>query len=100
MRRLILITLISFTGFAQQAQNPSPMVEHTRAHTRLKQETPAGRHEQLELGSLFLPAALKLKPTTPLFIHFHGGTWLPEVVAAKRGGTAVISIQIGSGSSA
>lgn len=86
--------------FAQQSQNPSPMVEHTRAHPRLKQETPDGRREKLELGTLFLPAKLKLKSPTPLFIHFHGGTWLPEVAAAKVGNTAVISIQIGAGSSA
>jgi hypothetical protein len=83
--------------FAQQAQNPSPMVEHARAHPRLKEEHPAGRRENLELGTLFLPAQLKLKPTTPLLIHFHGGTWLPEV-AATRVNTAVIALQIGSGS--
>src|ERR1051326_3364161 len=28
---------------AQQPQNPSPMVEHTRAHPRLKEEHPGGR---------------------------------------------------------
>src|SRR5215813_8873967 len=38
---------------AQQSQNPSPMVEHTRAHPRLKEETPPGRREKLELGTLF-----------------------------------------------
>jgi hypothetical protein len=75
------------------------MVEHTRAHPRLKQGTPPGRREKLELGTLFLPAKLKLKPTTPLFIHFHGGTWLPEVAADQIGKTAVISVQLGSGSS-
>ena len=73
------------------------MVEHTRAHPRLKEETPPGRREALELGTLFVPA--KLKGRVPLFVHFHGGTWLPEVAAARTGGTAVISIQIGSGSS-
>lgn len=76
------------------------MVEHARAHPRLKQETPPGRREKLELGALFLPERLKLKSPTPLFIHFHGGVWLPEVAAAKVGKTAVISIQIGAGSSA
>lgn len=86
--------------FAQQSQNPSPMVEHTRAHPRLKQESPAGRREKLELGTLFLPEKLKLKSPVPLFIHFHGGTWLPEVAAANVRNTAVISIQIGAGSSA
>ena len=85
---------------AQQSQNPSPMVEHTRAHPRLTQETPAGRREKLELGTLFLPEKLKRQTSTPLFIHFHGGTWLPEVAAARLGNTAVISVQIGSGSGA
>ena len=83
---------------AQQPQNPSPMVEHTRAHPRLKQETPPGRRETLELGTLFVPAKLKFKGTLPLFVHFHGGTWLPEVAAAKEGRRAVLSVQIGAGS--
>lgn len=86
------------SAFAQQSQNPSPMVEHARAHPRLKQETPTGRREKLELGTLFLPSKLKLKASTPLFIHFHGGAWLPEVAAERLDGTAVISIQVGSGS--
>jgi hypothetical protein len=100
MRKVVLIVLLVASTFAQQSQNPSPMVEHTRAHPRLKQEAPEGRREKLELGALFLPAKLKLKSSVPLFIHFHGGTWLPEVAAAKVGNTAVISIQIGAGSSA
>ncbi len=66
------------TAIAQQSQNPSPMVEHTRAHPRLKEDHPPGRREKLELGTLFLPTKLKLKSTTPLLIHFHGGTWFPK----------------------
>lgn len=73
------------------------MVEHTRAHPRLLEQTPPGRREPLDLGALFLPAALHLKPRTPLLIFFHGGKWLPEVAAA-RNGMAAISIQIGAGS--
>ena len=96
----LFVAALSQIAFAQASQNPSPMVEHTRAHPRLKQETPPGRREKLELGALFLPEKLKLKSSVPLFIHFHGGTWLPEVAAAKTGKTAVISIQIGAGSSA
>lgn len=96
----LFVVALSQIAFAQASQNPSPMVEHTRAHPRLKQETPPGRREKLELGALFLPEKLKLKSSVPLFIHFHGGTWLPEVAAAKTGKTAVISIQIGAGSSA
>jgi len=83
---------------AQSPQNPSPMVEHTRAHPRIEESTPPGRREPLDLGTLFIPAGLKLKSSTPLLIFFHGGTWLPEVAAARDGNTAVISIQIGTGS--
>ena len=97
--RLFLLPFLycSIVVPAQQPQNPSPMVEHTRSHPRLPEAHPTGRREQLALGTLFLSAKLKLKPTTPLLIHFHGGTWLPEVAAA-RVNTAVISIQAGSGS--
>ncbi len=99
-RFAVLFLLLLVCGralFAQQAQNPSPMVEHTRAHTRLPEQRPPGRRETLTLGTLFIPAQLKPKSTTPLLIHFHGGTWLPEVAAA-RVNTAVISIHLGAGS--
>jgi hypothetical protein len=68
------------------------MVEHTRAHPRLKEETPAGRREKLDLGTLYLPAHSR----TILFF-FHGGTWLPEV-AASRNKVAVVGVQAGEGS--
>ncbi len=89
--------LLGGLAAAQQPQNPSPMVEHTRTHPRLQQETPPGRREALELGTLFLPARLRLKSPVPLLVFFHGGAWLPEVAAA-RNRTAVLSIQIGAGS--
>ena len=88
--------LFAATGLAQQPQNPSPLVEHTRAHPRLAEETPPGRRETLEVGTLFLPARLKLP--APLVIHFHGSAWLPDVAAARTGGTAVITVQLGTGS--
>jgi hypothetical protein len=83
---------------AKGNQNPSPMVEHTRAHPQLKHEKPAGRREKLALGTLFLPEKLKLQGKVPLFIHFHGSDWLPEVAAAGEGQTAVISMHLGEGS--
>jgi hypothetical protein len=81
-----------------RSQFPSPMVEHTRAHPRLKEEKPAGHREKLRVGTLFLPAKLKREGRAPLFIHLHGAAWLPEVAAANHGGFAVISIHEGSGS--
>ncbi len=95
----ILIALLTALLPAQQSQNPSPMVEHTRAHPRLRQESPTGRRQQLQLGTLFIPAKLRSKSKLPLFVHFHGSTWLPEV-AARAANMAVISIQLGTGSSA
>src|SRR5579871_4321864 len=45
------------------AQNPSPMVEHTRAHPRLAEARPNGRREPLTVGTLFLPDKLRLEGT-------------------------------------
>ena len=92
------VTGVLTPASAQEPQNPSPMVELTRAHPRLEKTTLPGRREALELGTLFLPAKLKLKSSTPLLFFFHGGSWLPELAAARRANTAVISIQIGAGS--
>ena len=95
---LLLLLAAAFVAQAQQSQNPSPMVEHTRAHSRLKQETPPGRREKLDLGTLFIPAGMRARSGVPLLFFFHGGTWLPEVAAA-RDRVAVFSIQAGAGSS-
>ncbi len=76
-------------------QNPSPMVEHTRLHLRLPEQTPPGRREKLELGTLFIPAAFSPATTDPpLLFFFHGGDWLPELAAA-RNHMAVVSVQVG-----
>jgi len=95
----MLVLLFAALLAPQQPQNPSPMVEHTRAHPRLGEQSPPGRREALELGTLFLPARLKLKRAgTPLLVQFHSGTWLAELAVVRAGGLAVISIQIGAGS--
>jgi len=83
------------TALAQQPQNPSPMVEHTRAHTRLAEETPPGRREKLDLGTLYLPDGLAERP--PLLLFFHGDAWIPEVAAAQNR-VAAIGVQAGAGS--
>lgn len=98
MRVAIFGTILAAVPIlAQMPQNPSPMVEHTRAHRRLTQETPPGRREAIEPGTLFLPDRLRLKNGIPLLVFFHGGAWIPEVAAARHR-MAVISVQIGAGS--
>ena len=74
------------------------MVEHTRAHPRITNSEPAGRRVKLVAGNLFIPKRLQSRKRLPLFIHFHGGEWLPEVAAAQEGQSAAISVQAGSGS--
>jgi hypothetical protein len=90
---LALAAMTAAPAWPQTPQNPSPMVEHTRAHPRLQEQHPAGRREKLDLGTLYLPAT---HPRAILFF-FHGGTWLPEVAAARHK-IAVVSVQAGSGS--
>jgi hypothetical protein len=79
-------------------QNPSPMVEHTRSHLRLPKQEPAGRREKLSLGTLFVPAKLKLKSPTPVLFFFHSPEYVPEIAGA-RNKMVVVSVQIGAGSS-
>jgi hypothetical protein len=74
MRLLLTGAIACGIACAQQSQNPSPMVEHTRAHPRLKEQSPPGRREKLQLGTLFLPAGRKPANGMPILFFFHGGT--------------------------
>jgi hypothetical protein len=97
LNSLVCAFTFAITALAQQAQNPSPMVEHTREHPRIVKSEPAGRREKLTVGTLFIPARLASRKRLPLFVHFHGGDWLPQVAAA-RDNCAVITVQSGVGS--
>jgi hypothetical protein len=99
MRLLLICAVALGAARAQQPQNPSPMVEHTRTHPRLKEQSPPGHREKLALGTLFLPAGMKTGKGAAILFFFHGGTWLPEVAAA-RNKVAVVTVQAGSGSAA
>jgi hypothetical protein len=97
---LVIVTVIAAAATGQPPaksnQNPSPMVEHTRSHPRLKEERPPGQRIALKSGTLFLPERLPAGDA-PLLLSFHCGNWIPEVAVAKLP-VAVISMQLGSGS--
>lgn len=79
----------------QLAQNPSPMTEDTRAHTRLQQREIAGRRagRALVLG--------RPGPRDPVILHFHGACWLAEqAVAAVYKNATVLCVNAGQGSDA
>ena len=96
---ILVLFCISSTLMAQIAQNPSPMVEHTREHPRLTKALPPGRRVDLGIGTLFVPEKVKNTRGVKLLFFFHGGSWLPEVAATQRRNMTVISVQAGSGSS-
>ena len=96
MKPLLFLFVLILPVPAAEPQNPSPMVEHTREHPRLKEERPAGRREKLDAGTLFIPQGIAGQKEASLLIFMHGGTWIPEVAAAKHGMVALV-IQRGDG---
>jgi len=80
------------------AQNPSPMVEHTRTHPRLTEISPPGDRYTLPLGTLFVPQELRRNRPATLLFFFHGGDWLPELAASRQRQMAVVRVQAGAGS--
>ena len=86
-------------------QNPSPMVETTRAHERLTRVElegatrsfvgPAGKPVEI-----FVPDDARTRDTLQLVIHFHGVAWLPHQAVAQLGSpsiAAVVNLGAGSG---
>lgn len=96
MKPLLFLFVMILPVRAAEPQNPSPMVEHTRDHPRLKEERPNGKREKLAAGTLFIPQAITGQKEAALLIFMHGGSWIPEVAAAKHGMAALV-IQRGDG---
>jgi hypothetical protein len=86
-----------------QAQNPSPMVETTRAHERLSRQPLDGVSSVIEaVGGftidLFVPRTTRARPIT-LVLHFHGAAWLPAQAVTGLDHNAVSAVvNLGAGS--
>lgn len=86
------------------AQNPSPMVEHTRAHERIPPHELAGIRRSFE-GPLGKPVDLFVSAGTRgtklrLVIHFLGAPFIPEYAVSRLGKgyvAAVVSVGAGTG---
>ena len=86
-------------------QNPSPMVERSRAHIRLPHREPPGARRTFN-GPLdrpvqvFVPLGTKLDRPLHLVIHFHGASFIPETAVSRLGSpfvSATVNIAPGSG---
>ena len=86
-------------------QNPSPMVEHSRAHERIEPRDLPGTRRTFEgpLGKpveVFVPAGTRPGPQH-LVIHFHGGAFIPEYAVSQLGSDYVLAVvMLAPGSSA
>jgi hypothetical protein len=87
------------------AQNPSPMVEHTRKHERIEPRELAGARRTFtgpldKPVELFIPEGTKHPDALDLVLYFHGSPFVPEYAVSKLGGdhiVAVVSLAPGSG---
>jgi hypothetical protein len=85
-------------------QNPSPMVEATRAHERLVEKDLAGVRRSFPGPNgrpveLLVPNGARTRDVIDLVIHFHGAAWLPQQAAATLDdapATAVVNLGAGS----
>jgi len=69
------------------------MTEDTRSHDRVARSTPKGRR----IGRAWVIG--HPGPRSPIILHFHGDSWLPEQsVAAAYSDATVIAVQAGYGS--
>ena len=88
------------------SQNPSPMVEATRAHERLAATKLAGAVRSFvgpadKPVDLFVPDRARTGDAFDLVIHFHGAAWLPEQAVAGLGRNTVAAVlNLGTGSGA
>lgn len=87
------------------SQNPSPMVEHTRAHGRIAPRALDGVHRTFtgpggKTVDVFIPAGTKRANVLRLVVHFHGDPFLPDYAVWRLGHetiAAVVTLGAGSG---
>jgi len=110
--RLSVVVLAAMTfatrGSAQTppaaSQNPSPMVENTRAHRRLTQREMPGTAKTFsgpdgKPVDVFIPESARRASVVNLVIHFLGAAWIPEIAVSQLGKNNVVAVlNLGAGS--
>ena len=86
-------------------QNPSPMVETTRAHERLTPRPVEGTLRSFvgpegKTVDLLVPHDARASAAVDVIVHFHGAAWLPQQAGARLRRRAVVAVvNLGQGSS-
>jgi hypothetical protein len=86
------------------AQNPSPMVEHTRAHERLTERDIGGTRRtftgpQGKPVEVWVPDGIGPRDAVDVVVHFLGAAWLPEYAVSRlKTKTVAAAVNIGAGS--
>jgi hypothetical protein len=100
----LIVAALALPLEAEAQQNPSPMVETTRAHERLAQKEIGGTKRSF-IGpagkpvELWLPDRARSPDVVDLVVHFLGAAWLPvQAVARLNDHTAVAVVNLGAGS--
>src|SRR5215203_4608391 len=106
----IMATAMPALGAGQSAtppaasQNPSPMVEQTRAHERLAPREVAGIRTsfagpQGKSVEVWVPDNIRRADHLNLVVHFLGVAWLPQYAASRLGPNTVAAVvNLGAGS--
>jgi hypothetical protein len=92
-------------GSSPAPQNPSPMVDHTRAHGRMQPSRPDGFRATIDVlprpVDFFIPRAALRADSLGLIIYFHGAAYVPETaVGDSAPGYALAVVNLGAGSGA
>ncbi len=106
----VLLPALTITVRAQEdsvkvaSQNPSPMVETTRQHERIRQQPYAGVSFEVSgilarPAQAFIPERSRGSRDFDLLIHFHGASHIVQHAASKyRGNIIAVSVSLGAGS--
>jgi hypothetical protein len=116
MRTPVLVALLAFASLASSrigaqvttpppaAQNPSPMVESSRAHRRIAPRTLTGRYRSYagplnKSVSIYIPLKTRASSPINLVVHFHGDSSIASVAVDELGKNSVaVAMTLGAGS--
>jgi len=83
------------------AQNPSPMIDFTRAHERLVKQTIDGVQFTAANAEVLITPKAAASVSADLLIHFHGAAWLPFQAAIATNRPLVVAVvNVGQGGGA